>query len=348
MVAEAEAEPFSPEEARDARDSSGMGDNGAGSMARNDLIDEAKKIRESGDDNDNENLDEAIDSINEGTEPESKGAKDIYKNLQDKYQKMLESIKNLIKKLLGKDVKFDITKKASDQPQETQEAVKELIDRITKEGDADVVTKLQDTLRELLKSDKVTRSSSKTELIMKGLKILAMLAPSIIYGVFGFLVLGQMSENKSGCYVSKPLVLEDKKLSCNGSDKKIIKACNCPDATTKLTMCNVIKKQTCDDGYIYSYEKYSWIDALYDLINGLIEAAAAGAEGGLNILKFLTKYGLYVALFVLLIQQAKQKAKDKGKIYSKKHIRMVTERQAVKLAQTSLMGMQVEVSLHHT
>lgn len=47
-------------------------------------------------------------------------------------------------------------------------------------------------------------------------------------------------------------------------------------------------------------------------------------------------------------QQAKQKAKDKGKIYSKKHIRMVTERQAVKLAQTSLMGMQVEVSLHHT
>ena len=111
-----------------------------------------------------------------------------------------------------------------------------------------------------------------------------------------------MTKEKSGCYVTKPMVLPNKKLNCSDS-KELRTICNCPDAVNKLKkLCSDIdEEQTCAEGYIYSYVKYTWIDGLYDSVNALLKAAEDAENQAWKILTFLTKYGLYIVLGLVLL-----------------------------------------------
>lgn len=255
-----------------------------------------------------ENFAEAIENIKSGEVPENPGVKEQYDRIMEKLKASSKALSDFMTKYLGKEVIIDPTKPFGQQSQATKEVVAETIQKMTK-GNPEAF----DTFLSGLDEQNVVSNPEKYTTYQRGRDALA--AASIAVAALGTIakftfnaaitksILDKIAEDMSGCTRMQSGSEKSKILKSCKKDKELPNACNCPGDFDKLqSLCSEIKDdETCTNGYTYKYVHLTWIDALSALIGGITDAAAAAAEGGLSIFKFLTKYGIYVAFGILLL-----------------------------------------------
>lgn len=259
-------------------------------------------------DNQKEDFANALETIKNGEVPENPGVKEQYDKIMSKLKETGKSLSEFMSKYLQREVVIDPAKPFDQQTPETQQAVLDSLNKMTG-GDPQAFQKFVDAL----KTDNVAVDAAKNPekytayqrakeaiLIIGGL---SGVVGGIIKMAFLKKMLDKVANDMSGCtrYQAGNSGTEILK-SCN-KDKSLPSACNCPGDFDKLkSLCSEIKDdETCVNGWNYKYIELTWLDALSAIFNGIVNAAAATTEGGLSILKFFTKYGLYVALGLLLL-----------------------------------------------
>ena len=130
-----------------------------------------------------------------------------------------------------------------------------------------------------------------------------LLKTGALYGVGLLAALFAAAKAKSGCYQYKPGVSSSTKLDC-GSNDMSADNCSCTEDFAILQgLCpSIANDQTCTaDGYRYSYQNYG----IFDIVNSVIQVIGGdvnSAAGSIqSILDFLSKYGVYILVGILLL-----------------------------------------------
>ena len=255
--------------------------------------------------NQKEDFANALESIKNGEVPENPGVKEQYEKIMNKLKETGKSLSEFMSKYLGREVVIDPAKPFDQQTPETQQAVLDSLNQMTK-GDPQAF----DKYLEALNSKDAASNPEKYTAYQRAKEAISIIGGlgGIAGGIFELAfvkkVLDKVADGMSGCTRNKTGISETKLLTtCNKKDKSLPSACNCPGDFDKLkSLCSEIKdNETCVNGWDYKYVNLTWLDALSAIFNGIVNAAAAATEGGLSILKFLTKYGIYVALGLLLL-----------------------------------------------
>lgn len=275
-------------------------------------VDIEEELKALENENQKEDFANALESIKKGEIPEDPGVKEQYDKIMNKLKETGKSLSEFMSKYLGRDVVIDPAKPFDQQTPETQQAVLDTLNELTK-GDPQAFQKFMDALESSDVAIDAAKNPEKYTAYQRAKE--AILIISGLSGVAGGIVAGiklallkkmldKVAQDMSGCKQSKIGESESRLLkTCKKEDKSLPSACNCPGDFDKLkSLCSEIKdNETCVNGWDYKYVELTWLDALSAIFNGIVNAAAAATEGGLSILKFLTKYGLYVALGLLLL-----------------------------------------------
>jgi hypothetical protein len=249
----------------------------------------------------------------------SDGAKKIFDEQKPNIQKQLNSINKTIDALVKEDpepldlkVGDDLPDPKSSDPETARKGQKinKAIDKATNNLNDDTLNELKGRL------DKMTKESTGEKLVRyaKYAGVIGTIVASVAQGVAIYEILRRIGQDESGCYVSSTSpdhLLKPELVGHNCKDLSDI--CNCSSETPSSTIPVQINakcgsgtadtSRSCANDYVYNWKTVSWIDALSNIINALINAAAGGAEGLEAVILWLTKNSkwIVVAIVVLII-----------------------------------------------
>ena len=247
----------------------------------------------------------------------SDGAKQIFDQQKPGVQAVLDNINKLVD-ALDKDDKEPLNLTAGDglpspssddaEVARKGKKIQKAIENATNDLNSDTLKNLKDRIDDL--ESKAT--GERQSILRKNLKAIYNVITGVAGGLFVYGVLKKMAEDETGCYVSSANashLLEPELIGHNCKDLSSI--CNCLAETSSNTTPSQIntkcgagtadESKTCTNDYVYDWKKVTWFGALSDLMNGLINAAAASTEGVEGLIKWLTKNIKWVGVGAVIL-----------------------------------------------
>ncbi len=247
----------------------------------------------------------------------SDGAKKIFDEQKPNIQKQLNSINKTIDALVKEDpepldlkVGDDLPDPNSSDPEIARKGQKinKAIDKATNNLNDDTLNDIKSRL------DKMTKESTGERLVryVKYAGVIGTIVANVAGGIAIYEILRRMGADESGCYVSSTSpdhLLKPELVGHNCKDLSDI--CNCSAETSSSTVPAQIntkcgsgtadESRSCANDYVYNWKTVTWIDALSNIINALINAAAGGAEGLEAFIEWVTKNSKWIAIAIVVL-----------------------------------------------
>jgi myosin heavy subunit len=247
----------------------------------------------------------------------SDSAKKFFDEQKPNVQKQMNTINKIVDALVKEDpepldlkVGDDLPDPKSSDPETARKGqkIEKAINKATNNLNDDTLNDIKSRL------DKMTKESTGEKLVryIKYTSVIGTIVAGVAEGIAIYEILRRMGADESGCYVSSTSSDHLLKPELVGHNcKNLSDICNCSAETSSSTIPSQINakcgsgtadtSRSCANDYVYNWKNVTWIDALSNIINALINAAAGGAEGLEALIEWVTKNGKWIAIAIAVL-----------------------------------------------